>query len=65
MYDLEKLDTTVSREEQLAKERKRVANQGITCYQFDAGTGRVLFAYGGSVYVGSVGKVGVLFYGFS
>ncbi|RUS26284.1 dipeptidyl peptidase IV N-terminal region-domain-containing protein, partial [Jimgerdemannia flammicorona] len=56
--DPDKPNAPASREEQLAKERRRVATQGITCYQFDARTGKVLFGYGGNVYVGSVGRTG-------
>ncbi|CAG8717605.1 15501_t:CDS:10, partial [Gigaspora margarita] len=46
----------LSREEMFVKERRRLALQGITSYQFDSRSGQVLFSYGSGIYLGHVSK---------
>ena len=48
---------TLSREELFVKERRRLALQGITNYQFDSRNGQILFSYGSGIYLGFVTKV--------
>jgi hypothetical protein len=48
---------TLSREELFVKERRRLALQGITSYQFDPCSGQILFSYGSGIYLGHVTKV--------
>ncbi|CAG8588763.1 9933_t:CDS:2, partial [Cetraspora pellucida] len=47
---------TLSREEMFVKERRRLALQGITSYQFDSRSGQILFNYGSGIYLGHVSK---------
>ncbi|PKC13325.1 hypothetical protein RhiirA5_372331 [Rhizophagus irregularis] len=49
---------TLSREELFVKERRRLALQGITSYQFDSHSGQILFSYGSGIYLGHVAKNG-------
>ncbi|CAG8609132.1 5158_t:CDS:10 [Paraglomus occultum] len=48
---------TLSREELLSKERRRLALQGIANYQFEKNSGQILFNYGNGVYVGRVERI--------
>ncbi|RIA87685.1 hypothetical protein C1645_776774 [Glomus cerebriforme] len=49
---------TLSREELFVKERRRLALQGITSYQFEPCSGQILFNYGSGIYLGQVTKNG-------
>jgi hypothetical protein len=48
---------TLSREELLLKERRRLALQGIANYQFEKSSGQILFNYGNGIYVGQVERI--------
>ena len=48
---------TYSKEEELLRERKRLVSHGITSYEFDAETGRLLFRSGGDIYIVDVAPV--------
>ena len=46
-----------SKEEELLRERKRLVSHGITSYDFDEKTGRLLFRSGSDIYIVDVAPI--------
>ncbi|ORY06954.1 alpha/beta-hydrolase [Basidiobolus meristosporus CBS 931.73] len=56
LYLRDKLHENLSREEILAKERRRISIEGITWYLYEESSGLLVFPHSNNFYIGSVGK---------